>query len=76
MKRLTLFLSAIIIALSLTISCYSDAEAVAPDDNDNKTEELPFNKYTMDDMTVYKFFLSGQNYVVVRSADGVSVTKE
>jgi len=77
MKRITPFILAATLSIAILISCYSDTEATSPpNDNDNITEEIPFNKYQLDDMTVYKFFLSGQNYIVVRSAEGVSMTKE
>ena len=77
MKQITPFILAAILSIAILISCYSETEATSPpDDNNNATEELLFNKYMLDDMTVYKFFLSGQNYIVVRSAEGVSMTKE
>ena len=77
MKQITPFILAVTLSIAILVGCYSDTEAVSPpNDSGDKTEELPFNKYQLDDMTVYKFFLSGQNYIVVKSAEGVSMTKE
>jgi len=74
MKRVLSIILIVILSVTVFIRCYSDSNATEP--KQDISEELPFNKYQLDDMTVYKFYLSGVNYIVVKNGENVSITKE